>query len=206
MGAWTKLLAVNRVLRAGGEHPVNTLASTSGDSLLAESLLDEVSFEVQMVGLVCNTEVITYSPDAATNEISVGAGTLHLDVIDSDEVTDLIVVRGDRLYNATDNTYEFEGDVTARVVTGLAFDGLPFPMQLQITDETARRYQMITVGDAQMDAMLREVYLGSRMKARAADIRSRQLNLFGNMKSRLPYEAAKQTMRREWMGWGARRV
>lgn len=204
--AWTKLLSVNRVLRAGGEHPVSTLASTSGDSLLAESLLDEVSYEVQMVGLVCNTEELTYSPDTTTNEITIADNVLHLDVLTSDIPENLIVVRGNRLYNATDNTYEFDGDVTARVVSGLAFEDLPFPMQLQITDETARRYQMITVGDPQMDGMLRAVYLTSRAKARAADIRNRQLNLFGNMQSRLPYEAAKQTMRRMWTGWGARRV
>jgi hypothetical protein len=208
MGAMLKLDAVNRILRGGGENPVNTLESTAGDALLAESMLDEVNYEVQMVGLVCNSEVTEFDPDE-NGHINIANTILHLDVIDGDNPSDLIIPRGNsptRLYNVTQQTFVFTGALTARVVYGLDFEDLPYGFQMYITDETARRYQMVTVGDGAMDAILREVWLQSRARGRAADIRSRQLNLFGNMKSRLPYEAAKQTQRRSWQGWGARRV
>lgn len=198
MGAWTKLTAVNRMLRGADEHPVNTLASSSGDSLAAESLLDEVNYEFQMVGLTCNTEILELSPNS-DGDIQLDDSVLHVEVLHSEDNGDLIVQRGHsptRLYNLTDNTYTFEAEVTVKIVTGLGFVDLPFPVQLAITDEAARRYQMMMVGDTNKDALLREIWIQSRAKGRAADIRSRALNLFGNMKSKLPYEAAKQTRRR----------
>lgn len=208
MPAFTKLMAVNRILRAGGEHPVNTLASTSGDSLMAESLLDEVNYEVQSVGMVCNTEVQELTPNSSGN-IQLPDNILHIEVLDSEDNTKMYVQRGTSpilLYNVTDQSYTFTENVTARLVLGIPFEELPFATQMYIADETAQRYQMITVGDGAMDQMLRAIFIQSRARGRAQDIRSRQLNLFGNMQSKLPFEAAKRTARRYNSRWGARRV
>lgn len=206
--AWSKLQAVNRILRAGGEHPVSTLSSTSGVALMAEALLDEVNFEFQSVGLVVNTETFEIEPDE-DGVIALPSALLHVDVLVSEDPSDLYIQRGNtptKLYNVTDQTFVFTDTVTARCVIGIDFNDLPFAIQMAITDETARRYQMQNVGDGQMDQMLREIWIQSRARGRAADIRSRQLNLFGNMRSLLPYEAAKATRRRSGGGWNVRRV
>jgi hypothetical protein len=198
MGAWTKLQAVNRILRAGGENPVNTLASTSGDALMAEAILDEVNLEVQMVGTVTNSEEVDLTPDA-NGQIAVDDSILHVQPLDTDK---LIVQRGrdpTLLYIVTDNTDNFTDvgitTLRARLVYGFEFEDLPFGLQLAIADEAARRYQMLVVGDTTMDGMLREIWTQSRAKARAQEIRSRAANIFGAWGSSLPYKAAKRTMR-----------
>lgn len=204
MSAWTKLDAVNRVLRAGGENPVSTLASTSGDALMAEAIVDEINLEQQLAGLACNTETVDLTPDAA-GLVAVSSNVLHVQVLtqySQNLGSDFITVRGTPpfLYNVTDNTNIFTvGDtIRARLVYGLAFDDLPFAQQVSIADEAGRRYQMLTTGDRSSDAMLREVFLQSRMRARAQDIRSRNVSIFGSWTSRLPFWAAKRTQRSRW--------
>lgn len=197
MGAWDKLTAVNRVLRAAGENPVSTLATTAGDALLAEAILDEVNYEVQCVGLTVNTEEQELEPDVDSH-IQFQDTVLHVQVLDED---DLIIMRGrtpQYLYNSSQNTDEFEDNIRARITYGLEFEELPFPIQLWITDEAARRYQHVAVGDAQSDQLLREVWMQSRARGRASDIRSRAASIFGAWASRLPYRAKRQTMRGTW--------
>jgi hypothetical protein len=200
---FSKLDAVNRILRAGGEHPVSALSSTSGDALLAEQMLNEQNWEYQMVGLVCNTEVQDLELNS-DNEIELPDNLLHIELRNTTKMT---FPRGHepvKLYNATDQTYDFsefpDTPLTAVMVLGVDFEDLPFPIKLAICDEAARRYQMFNVGDQSMDGLLREIWIQSRLKARATDIRQRQMNLFRNIASSLPYEAAKQTRRR---GWGS---
>ena len=62
MGALSKLEAVNRILRSAGEFPVNTLASTSNDTLLAEQVLDEQTLYMNMEGNLQNTVYTTMTP------------------------------------------------------------------------------------------------------------------------------------------------
>lgn len=201
---FSRLDGVNRVLRAGGENPVSTLSSTSGDALMAEAILNEVNYEQQLAGLACNTETVDLEPDADGN-VAIADTTLHVQVLSQDSQnlgSKFITVRGSpsHLYNVTDNTAVFEVGVTirARLVMGLDFDDLPYAQQVSIADEAGRRYQMLVVGDAKTDSMLREIFLQSRMRARAQDIRSRNISIFGSWTSRLPYWAAKRTQRSRW--------
>lgn len=201
MATWTKLIAVNRILRAGGENPVNTLASTSGDSLIAEALLDEVNLEQQLSGLACNEENITLTADAS-GEFPIGDTVLHVQQVNDGEgpielFDKLVVQRAGKLYNASDNTFTFDvgQELRVRLVTGLAYEELPFAQQVSIADEAAQRYQMFTQGDSGTDRTLREIWLQSRMKARAQDMRSRRPGIFGRWGSQLPYRAAKDVRR-----------
>lgn len=207
MGAWTKLQAVNRILRDGGEHPVNTLASTSGDSMMAEATLDEVTYEHQVQGLACNTEELTLEPDSS-GKIAVPENALHVQSLACSDVHDLgsntgvtdfnddmIVERGGFLYNVPNNTDIFTDAVRVRVVLALAFEDLPYAQQLAITTEASRRYQMQNQGSPQQDAMLREINFIARAKSRAQNIRSRSAGIFGRWGSSRPYYGAKRTRR-----------
>lgn len=200
MGAWTKLQAVNRVLRGAGENPVNTLNSTSGDALMAEAILDEVNYEVQMPGLAQNSEQIEFTPNV-DGEIQVDDAVLHIQCVDT-QTNDVIVQRGSpaKLYNVNNNSYDFSDFETllCRVVYGLPYEELAFATQVYVADEAARRYQQVAQGDPQADAMLREVWFNSRAKARAQDIRTRAANIFGRWGSTLPWYAAKRTPRNRW--------
>lgn len=199
MGAWTKLTAVNRILRAGGENPVSTLASTSGDALMAEAILDEANLECQLAGLAANTESLDFTPDADMHVV-VADNVLHVTALNMPDK--FITTRGSDptlLYNVTDNTDEFDVDpVRLRLVVGIAYDDLPFAQQVYVADEAARRYQLLVVGDGGADSVLRELWMQSRMRARADDIRSRNVNIFGSWASRLPFWGAKRTQRSRW--------
>lgn len=199
MGTWSKLDGVNRVLRAAGENPVNTLNSTSGDALMAEAILDEVTLEQQAPGLAANTEVVDLTPDN-DGFVQIASDVLHVEVLNIPEK--FIIVRGSnpaRLYNVTDNTFKFtQSSVRVRMVMGLAYEDLPFTQQVAIADEAGRRYQMLTVGDAAADAVLGQLFAQSRMRARADDIRTRNVSIFRSWSSRLPYWGGKRTLRARW--------
>lgn len=204
MAVWTKLIAVNRMLRAGGENPVNTLASVSGDSLIAEAILDEVNAEYQLRGIAANSENVTLIADGG-GKIAIGNEVLHVEQIQDETGTSnkfdkWIVQRGGFLYNVTDNTDTFDvgEEIRVKKVIGLNYEELPFADQVAIADESARRYQMVVQGDPSVDAMLREIWAQSRARARANNIRVRRPNIFGRWGSRLPYGAAKLTTRPWW--------
>lgn len=203
MGQWTKLMAVNRILRAGGENPVNSLSSTSGDALMAVSVLDEVILEQQLSGLACNTEEIEVAPDV-NGQVQVGGNVLHVEVFNIP--SKFITTRGSNptlLYNTTDNTDVFTvATVKMKVVTGLDYDELPLSQQVAIADEAAQRYQMLVVGDGGANQFLQGIFAQSRMRARAQDIRSRRPSVFRNWVSKLPYWGAKRTMRGGNSWWG----
>ncbi len=189
-----KLAAVNRVLRAGGENPVSTLTSTSGDALIAEAILDEVNVEQQLPGLTVNSEELDVDPDI-DGIISADESWIHVQALETDK---LIVVRGTTLYNVTDNTDVFTDTLRLRVVIGMDFDDLPVAQRLAIADEAGRRYQMLVNGDPSVDAMLTQIWTQSRARARAQDMRSRGANIFGRWGTGRPWYAAKRTARRWW--------
>lgn len=209
MGALSKLDAVNRMLRASGEQAVSTLITISGEALLAEQILDEVTLEKQITGTAANTFEAKLVPDA-NGEITVSNNTLHLDTVGAHANTD-VVLKGTnptRLYwrmqgNVIKNTYDFSSlslseGLHVRFVLKQDFAELPVAQQFDITDEAARRYQMLTMGDTTTDGMLRQRAATSRAIARAEDMRTQNPSIFG-MASGLPASIAKWS-RRTWRG------
>jgi hypothetical protein len=141
----TTLQAVNTMLSAIGEPPVNTLSSQRADSSMALQILEEVSREVQSQGWYFNTEKdVVLAPDSNG----------HIDVVDSVVRIDTdinryseveIVLRGNRLFNKIGNTDVFSSDVVVTRVVMLDFEVLPEP---------ARRYIMIRAGRVFCDRMI----------------------------------------------------
>jgi hypothetical protein len=69
MPAFTRLGAINRMLQAAGEQPVNTLVSDgTNDVSLAESVLDDSIKEILSQGLNFNTEVKDLYKDASRTD------------------------------------------------------------------------------------------------------------------------------------------
>lgn len=130
----TKLNAINTMLSAIGEPPVNTLSSQRADSNLAEQILDEVSREIQSYGWHFNSEYkVTVTPDSSGN-IYVAENVVRVDT-DPYKYTDLdIVLRGNRLYDKVANTYLFSTSIEIDRIVMLEFEEMPEP---------ARRYIMI---------------------------------------------------------------
>jgi hypothetical protein len=204
MAALSKLEAVNRMLRASGEQPVNSLLTISGDALMAEQILDEVELEYQLTGQVFNTEEVYLFPDN-NGEIAISESIISIDTI-GNHVTIEVTPRGNKLYwlrqyGRPKNTFDFSelslsSGLLVRMVLKVEFEDMPTTQQFAVVDEASRRYQMITMADTTTDGMLRQRAAQSRAIARASDIRQRDASIF-NFQSGLSAHIAKSIKR----GW-----
>jgi len=139
----SQLEAINTMLSAIGEPPVNSLSSQRADSLIAVQILNEVSREVQSYGWHFNIEYkIVMTPDSS--------GFIYLSEnvarVDTDPTEGLdIIVRGNRIYNKATNSYVFSSAITVTQIVMLEFEEIPEP---------ARRYIMIRAARIFMDRMV----------------------------------------------------
>lgn len=141
----TKLQAVNTMLSAIGEPPVNTLSSQRADSNIAEQILDEVSRDVQGYGWHFNTEEnITLTPDS-DGYIKISNNIVRVDADPNRYWNIDLVLRGDRLYDRVTNSYVFSGPVVITRIVLLEFPEMP---------EAARNYIAIRAARIFCDRML----------------------------------------------------
>jgi hypothetical protein len=117
----TELEAVNAMLEAIGETPVNSL-SNSGvvDAVKARSELRRKSRQLQQAGWHWNT-LRSYKlyPSSPSKEIILPANTLRVDTVDNDFYVN-VVQRGNKLFDNTKHTYEFDKELTVDLVIGLS--------------------------------------------------------------------------------------
>lgn len=194
MGALSKLEAVNRILRFAGEYPVSSLSSSGlNDTLVAERILDESVLHYQLPGQNFNTVVTTYSPDN-TGKIYIPDNTLWVDTNGSD-LEKNIVQRGRNptyLFDIDNNTDVFTDSLKIKIAIKLEFEDIPTADQFAVTDNAARIYQMTVVGDVNQDSVINEIGMMSRIQARSADMRSRDMGFTSNLRSYWPQMAAKR--------------
>ena len=124
----TELEAVNTMLSAVGEPPIVSLdAQTNLDAAIAQNILGEVSREVQAAGWHFNTQtMVKLTPHSTTKEINLSDSVVRVDIdhwasstkMSSSGTVDKrdIAQRGSRLFDRTNNTYEFESQVEATMV------------------------------------------------------------------------------------------
>ncbi len=146
MNTTTELNAINAMLATVGEAPINTLDDLGVvDAVTARSTLREVTREVLVAGFTFNTdEGFPISPEGfAPFEAKVPPNALS--VVPDDRT---ITVRGDRLYDTTRFSYDFQGEdaITCQVVWGLEFDELPEVTRQYVAIRAARRFQKRAVG------------------------------------------------------------
>lgn len=146
--AMTELDAVNLMLAAVGEAPVNTL-NTPGliDASIAQTMLSNVNSEVQSRGWWFNKET-EYPLTADVNDnILLPANTLHIDTSRRSAEYD-VVQRNDRLYDRKEHKDTFPTGITlyCDVVFLFPFDELPHIAQWYITVRAARIFQSTYLG------------------------------------------------------------
>jgi hypothetical protein len=152
----TELDAVNTMLSVIGEAPVNTVEDNGiVDAVLALQILRSTSREVQARGWHFNTEK-NYPLTPDTDGFLVLPNTvLRADTVDSSSDID-VVVRGNRLYNRRDHTFQFEKEVYVDMVILLEFDELPEPARHFITIRSARIFQERVVGSESLSAFTKQ--------------------------------------------------
>ena len=158
----TLLEGVNTMLSAVGEPPITSLEGQKNvDAAIANNILTEISREVQTMGWHFNTQKnVSFAPDSTTKEIVLPESVVRIDIKpttlsnsnDSRDVTQ----RGNKLFNKTDNTYEFTKEVKACVIYVLDWDELPEPVRRYINIKAARVFQDRMVGSEKHHAFSRE--------------------------------------------------
>lgn len=183
MGALSKIEAVNRILRAAGEFPVSTLNSTSNDSLLAASVLEEQTLYANMEGSLQNT-IYTEITATEDGQFVLPDSLLHIETVGPDAGI-LVSTRGNNptlLYDVVNNSTTWTNitKLSTQQVIRLEFEDLPTQQQFAVTDHASRIYQMQTVGDVNQDNLLIQQQMASEARSKQADARSRKANfLFG---------------------------
>lgn len=140
------------MLTAVGESVILVEVAGAGDYANCSDILDQVTQEVLLKDYKCNTEVRTLTPDA-DGRIAVSPDILKIDSIDPRfDVT----FRAGQLYDRKAATNVFTNPIEVSVTLSLAFEDIPFSLQLEIVTKAARRYQKGYVGSTTADQFLKE--------------------------------------------------
>ncbi len=129
--ATTELEAVNEMLRAISESPVETLTDGNADAQDATTLLRKWTKSVQSLGWEFNTEDMTLTPDVS-GFIALPSDCLKVSVKRSYAYRQL-VERNRKLYSKRTNSFVHTASVIAEIITGLPFEYLPEPAREYIT-------------------------------------------------------------------------
>ena len=145
MALTTKLEAVNTMLSAIGESPVNSLTSGLIEAETAETILNNVSREVQSEGWNFNREKRRpFLPDSA-GVIRLPTNILRADATNEQGSRDL-VQRGLVMYDKINFTNVIGEKVFLDTVVELDFEYLPEVARRYITIKAARIFQDRVVG------------------------------------------------------------
>lgn len=145
----SELDAVNVMLGTIGESPINSLDAATGvvDAVTARAILSEVSVQVQEEGWHFNTDYeFVLTPALGTKEIYVAANTIEVDASAYDRNDIDVAIRGNRLYDRKNKTYQFEQSIKADLTILLEFNELPQAARHYITIRAARVFQQRVIG------------------------------------------------------------
>jgi len=142
----SKLEAVNLMMTAIGETPVNSItSSTTTDVSIAIQILDNVSREVQSVGWHFNSDTNYKLVPNSSNQIELPTNCLKIDTTHNSGHLDF-TERARKLWDRKNHTYTItEEKVYVAIVWLLNFDELP---------EVARRYIAVRSARIFQDRML----------------------------------------------------
>ena len=144
----SELDAVNIMLGTIGESPISSLDASTGvvDAVIARQILREVSIQVQEVGWHFNTEInYVLAPNSISGEITLPTNCVEVDSTGDDKYLD-VAIRGTRLYDRTNHTFQFSKSIKAELVLLLEFNDMPQSARHYITIRAARVFQQRVVG------------------------------------------------------------
>lgn len=155
----TELEAVNIMLSTIGEAPVNNLESGLVDAETAETILKNVSRDVQSHGWNFNSEPdYTVAADTSGNVI-LPTEIVRADLAQSEtkfrSSKNEYIQRGNKMYDKVNHTYNIGTALKLDVVVLLTFDLLPEIARRYIAIKASRIFQERVVGSAELSQMNR---------------------------------------------------
>lgn len=178
-----KLKAVNRCLRAIGEAPVNSLTSGVADAETAASIIEETTEEVLSAGWHCNTSFnVRLVPDL-DKKIIVPATAIKVDTTGAFARINVTVAVDPndnltKLFNISDQSFDFTAPVLVDIVHNLPIDHLPFTLQNYIAAKSARIFQTSTMGSVALDSFTAREEQEAWVKLQDAEAEAEDSNIF----------------------------
>ena len=143
----SKLDSVNIILSNIGQAPVTALDTGNPLTETAELILIEISRTVQAAGWYFNTEYSYPLIPDVNGEVLIPPNVLSMDFTPYAKVN--VVQRGGKLYNRTDHTYKFIGQLYLDIVWLEEFEDIPEAFVDYITIRAANVFAGRTVGSTE---------------------------------------------------------
>jgi len=179
MAGTTKLDAVNTMLSAIGEAPVNSLSSGLIEAEIAETILDTVDKEVQSMGWHFNTELNKSFAKDTNGEIILGSDVLRADATLKAQSPDL-VQRGLKMYDRTNHTFNIGASTQLDVVVQLTFEDVPEVAKRYIVLRATRIFQDRVIGSNTLHDFQKRDEDMSLMELKDFDKAADDHNIFDN--------------------------
>ena len=150
-----ELAAVNEILAAIGEPPVNTLeGDANADVASARRILNSVNRQIQSRGWTFNIETgLTLQPDVFSQLIPYSSDYLSLM---STGGTSVYVNRGGYIYDRTANTDRFTAAIQVNIIRLKEYYEMPECFRHWITVKSARKFNSSFFGAPEVDGSLQE--------------------------------------------------
>ena len=164
-----------------GEAPVNTLNSGLQEAEIAAITLDTISREVQSAGWSFNTDIRYALSPNSSNEIPVPSNCLQIDTTSLRRNYDTdIVLRNQKLYDRTKNTFTFTAEVIVDMIQLFEFDELPEIARRYITLRAGRKFQENILGSGEMTQLQFKDEQVALFALREAEAQVADYNVFDN--------------------------
>jgi hypothetical protein len=178
----TELSAVNSILGAIGQSPVNELVFDNPEISFIYNLLRDSNVDVQNEGWHFNTERhVTYTPDS-NGKIAIGDDILRMDVTDGWKKREFDVVkRNGNLYDKYDHTDDWSDttEMLLDIVKLFAFTDLPMVFQRYIIYRSSRLAATQLVVNPQLVQLLAQQEVAARAACVEYECNQGNHNMFG---------------------------
>ena len=178
VAATTELEAINIMLAAIGEAPVNTLTGLLPvDVKIAQSTLVEINKSVQAEGWSFNTEIDVTLTRNASKQIILPVNVLRIDANIHQHPDIDPIQRGLKLYDRLKNTFEFDEDLICTVVYFRDFDEIPEQARSYINIRAARIFVDRLVSDQGLRTYTKEDEIRARVTLTETDLANGDHNI-----------------------------
>tara|TARA_Y100001951_G_scaffold70458_1_gene57289 strand:+ start:24 stop:632 length:609 start_codon:yes stop_codon:yes gene_type:complete len=178
VAATTELEAVNIMLAAIGEAPINTLTGTLPvDAKTAQTTLAEINKEVQSEGWSFNTEIDVVLSRDSSNNINLSNNVLVVDPNIHQHPDVDAIQRGLKLYNRQKHVFTFDEDLTCTIVFLRDFDEIPEPARKYVIIKAARVFVDRLVGDESLRTYTQQDEIRARAILMETDLSNADHNL-----------------------------
>ena len=177
----TEIEAVNTMLMAIGESPVNSLGSGLPDAEIAERILSETNRAVQSLGWNFNTELKWSLVPDIEGSLYLPQNCLNVDDRELVRHGDYdYVLRGQRLYDRINHTYAIGKAVEVDMIALLDFLELPEAARSYITIRSARLFQDRVLGSTDIHTFVERDEEVARRRLNSFKYRNGDYNMKNN--------------------------